>query len=297
MPTYEVTGTGRDSGRKRHRVYKALDEAHARAQAEADETIVASVTQLPPEPPTERQLAYAKDHGISVPAEASQEEVSDLIDAGLHRDKPAAPRFQAIAKRYGVVFTQYTGKKALFDRVFARLCKPGLEEDMTAWFVFRVYRELVGGKPDASIKGPDEPVIRDIAKQLAQDQSVVKSIRRYQGRELVWFGEWTSPDRELHSGGSNNTISYKRAASLLREKMGAEVRPARGAPPGTDAERSRPTARSVQKKGCLSLLLIVAVILLLALGIGIWIEKTEAGSRAPTTAVPPSAPSHGGAIP
>jgi hypothetical protein len=159
-----------------------------------------------------------------VPTDATKEEVSDLIDARLQNDKPAAPQFQAFAKRHGVHFTQYTGKKSLFDRLFARLCRPGREEDMTAWFVFRVYRELVRGKSDVSIKDPDAEVIREIARQLVQDDAVVKSVRRYQGRDLVWFGEWTSPDGIVHNGGSKKTIAYKRASSLLREKASAEVR-------------------------------------------------------------------------
>ena len=198
--------------------------SHPRENFRAGEALLDSVVERPSEPATERQLAYAKDLGVSVPPGASTDELSDLIDARLRHDKPAALHFQAFAKRHGVQFTQYTGKKSLFDRLFARLCTPGREEDMAAWFVFRVYRELVGGKPGVSIKDPDAEVVREIARQLVRDVSVVKSIRRYQGRDLVWFGEWTSPDGTLYSGGSNKTIAYKWASSLLREKVGSEVR-------------------------------------------------------------------------
>lgn len=177
-----------------------------------------SIAQAVAEPPTERQLAYARDLGISIPADVTKQELSDLVDARLQKDKPAAPHFQAFAKRFGVVFTQYVGKRSLFDRLFAHLTRPGREEGMTAWFVFRVYRELVRGRADASIKGPDDPPIREIARLLLEDKSVVQSIRRYQGRDLVWFGEWTSPDGTVHYGASNQTIAYERASSLLREK-------------------------------------------------------------------------------
>ena len=87
-----------------------------------------------------------------------------------------------------------------------------------------VYRELVGGKPDTRIRDADAPVIHEIASELVQHETVVRSIRRYEGRDLVWFGEWTSPDGTVHKGGSNETIAYKRASALLREKLGAEVR-------------------------------------------------------------------------
>jgi hypothetical protein len=177
-----------------------------------------STAKAVPETPTDRQLTYARDLGISIPAEVTKDELSDLIDARLQKDKPAALHFQAFAKRFGVVFTQYVGKKSLFDRLFMHITRPGREEDMTAWFVFRVYRELVHGREDAPIKGPDEPPVRDIAKILVDDKSVIQSIRRYNGRDLVWFGELTSPDGMVLYGASNQTIAYKRASSLLREK-------------------------------------------------------------------------------
>jgi len=175
--------------------------------------------QVTDEPPTDRQLAFAHDLGISIPAQATKLDLTDLIDAQVHRDKPAAPALQVFAKRFGVIFSQYAGKKSLFDRLFTFLTRPGREEDMTAWFVFRVYRELVRGKAEAAIKDADDQTIREIARLLLQDKGVVQSIRRYQGRDLVWFGEWTSPDGEIHQGASNQTIAYQRASSLLREKV------------------------------------------------------------------------------
>lgn len=178
----------------------------------------ASTAKAVPEPPTDRQWAYARDLGISIPANVTKEELSDLIDARIQKDKPPAPQFQVFAKRFGVVVTQYVGKKSLFDRLFTHLTRPGREQDMTAWFVFRVYRELVRGRADARIPGPDDPQVRDIAKLLVDDKSVIRSIRRYEGRDLVWFGESTSLDGTVHYGGSNQTIAYKRASSLLQEK-------------------------------------------------------------------------------
>jgi hypothetical protein len=133
-------------------------------------------------------------------------------------DQPNEPRLQRLERGApGEPFTQYTGKKNLFDRLFFHLCKPGREEDLTAWFVYRVYRELVNGRPDAFIKDPDDPIIRSIATEIIRDPAIVKSIRRYQGRELIWFGEWTAPDGRLSRGGSSETMAYKRVSSLLRD--------------------------------------------------------------------------------
>jgi hypothetical protein len=275
MLTFRVTGRGRDTGRKRQQQYVAADEAHAKELAEAEGTSVESIEHLPDAPPTERQLAYAKDLGISVPVDASIEDVSDLIDARLHWDKPAEAHHQAIAQRYRVIFTQYTGKKALFDRLMAKLIEPGREQDLAAWFVYRVYRELVGGKADARIQSPDEPIIQEIARQLARDDVVLKSIRRYQGRDLIWFGQWTAPDGVVHEGGSNQTIAYKRASSMFRDKLGTELRlgSQKQPQPRIDRRSFNAVTTAKAKTGCLSII-VIGVISLLAVAVGAaWIAK------------------------
>jgi hypothetical protein len=233
MPTYEITGVGHETGRERHRKYMAFDEAQARAQAEEDGTDVISVLELPPTPPTEDQLAYAYDLGISVPPDADKEEVSDLISARLSGDDPAAPVFQLFAQRWGAQYTRYTGEKALFNRVFWRLCKPGEEEDLSAWFVFRVFRYLLGLTDAGEIRGPDDPVIRYIAEQLTLDEKVIKSIQRHQGYELIWFGKWTSSNGTVTTGGSQSTVAFKAASGYLQQYLPLELTLSRG-------PRSRP---------------------------------------------------------
>lgn len=274
MPKFLVSGVGQDTGRKRQRTLEAKDEVHARALAEADGTIVDSVERLPDEPATERQLAYAKDLGISVPVGATKEEVSDQLDVHLENDKPADARHLGFADRYGVRYTQYSGKKALYNRIHATLSAPGREQELTAWFVYRVYRELVEGREHVSIDGPDHPVIQGITAQLVQDESVLKSIRRYRGSELIWFGEWTAPDGAVHTGGSNKTIAYKRAAILLRDKAGSEVRPtpSRSAHVGSGRSNQVQLQRK-EPRGCLSVIALFACGLLLILGALSWLRQ------------------------
>jgi hypothetical protein len=117
---------------------------------------------------------------------------------------------------------------------------------MAAWFTYRVYRHLTDAADDAPIAGPDDPVIREIGAQLAADQSVVGSLRRYEGRDLVSFGEWTAPSGYQYSGASKRTIAYRRASSLLCERLGLEATP-RG------AERDAPEAQ-----GCLTCAVLTA---------------------------------------
>ncbi len=225
MPIYEVKGKEKDTVRKRTRIYSAANELEATRLAEVDGTLVDEITEIPSEPPTERQLDYAKDLGISIPANATKDDVSDLISLKVDRDKPITARHKKFGKAYGIEFTDYIGKKALFNRIQAALIAPSREKELLSWFTFRVYRELASGADNAPIKGPDDPIIKEIAEELVSEEKIIKSVRRYEGTELIWFGEWTSPDGHVHTGGSNRTAAYKQVSSMLKERATFPTKP------------------------------------------------------------------------
>lgn len=223
MQRYEVKGKSKQGGRRRTRVFSADSEDVARLFADADGMTVEQIEELPPEPPvppTERQLAYAKDLGIQIPENATLEEVSALLTLRLDHDKPATERHKAFAARYGIPDQKLIGKKALFDQIYAAVMQPGREKDLLAWFAFRVYRSLVKGVMNVPIGGPEHSTIQEVAAACVGDQTVLKSIRRYAGRELIWFGEFVSPDGISHQGASTKTIAYEKVARLLRNKAG-----------------------------------------------------------------------------
>lgn len=223
MAKFEVIGQGKESGRKRKCVYTAFDEQEARSHAEADGTQIEEIKLLLPDPPTQSQLDYARDLKIDIPSNATKDDLSDLLSLTLDKDKPATPRHIAFARRYRVEVTNYIGEKALFDRILYILKEPGKEKDLLCWFTYRVYRELIQGADNAPIDSPDHPSIQEIAKQLENDPAVIKSIHRYEGHDLIWFGEWTSPSGHLLTGGSNRTIAYKQASELLRKHLNIQL--------------------------------------------------------------------------
>lgn len=264
MPSYEISGKGNDTGRKRRRIYIAPNEAEAKQLAESDGTLVEEVTEIPPEPPTERQLDYAADLGISIPADATKDDLSDLISLKVDRDKPATERHKNFGRMYGLEFTNYIGKKALFNRIQSALVAPSREKELLSWFAFRVYRELAGGSDNASISGPDDPIIEEIANELAADEKIIKSVRRYEGSELIWFGEWTSPDGYLHTGGSNRTAAYKKASSLLK-KHARFPEKSQMRLSSSVQERNRDKNAKSEPKGCLSVVVIALAVPAVAL--------------------------------
>ncbi|MBN1005653.1 hypothetical protein [Amphritea pacifica] len=259
MPSYEIKGKGKDTGRTRKRIFTAQNEEEARQLAEADGTLVEEITEIPPDPPTERQLDYAKGLGISIPSNATKDDLSDLISLKVDRDKPSTERHKKFGRMYGLEFTDYIGKKSLFCRIQAALVVPGREKELLSWFTFRVYRELVGGSDNAPISGPDDPIIEEIANELARDEKIIKSARRYDGRELIWFGEWTSPDGYVHTGGSNRTAAYKQASLLLKERARFPEKPQKRSSSSVQ-QRSRNTNATSESKGCLSVVVIALAI-------------------------------------
>ena len=217
MPSFEIIGKGKDTGRNRKRIYTAASESEARELAEKDGTLVEQIVELPPAPPTESQLAYARDLGLAIPKNATKTDLSDLISVKVNKDKPSSSRHLAFAELFGLETTPYIGKRALFNRIQAALCEPGRERELLSWFTYRVYRELTGAKDDLSVPGPNDPLIIGIAESFIKNEQVINSIRRYEGRELIWFGEWTSPDGYVYQGGSNRTAAYKEVASSLKK--------------------------------------------------------------------------------
>lgn len=136
---------------------------------------------------------------------------------------------------------------------------PSREKELLSWFTFRVYRELVGGSDNALISGPNDPIIEEIANGLARDEKIIKSARRYEGRELIWFGEWTSPDGYVHTGGSNRTAAYKQASLLLKERARFPEKPQKRSSSSVQ-QRSRNTNATSESKGCLSVVVIALAI-------------------------------------
>ncbi len=263
---FEIQGKGENTGRKRKRVYFALNEVQARQLAENDGTSIDKIVKLPPEPPTDRQLEYAKILGLSIPLNATKKDLTDLISLKVERDRPSTKRHRAFAKKYGIHTTDFIGKKSLFDRIQEALRVPGREKELLAWFTFRVYRSLVNGASNAPVEHPDDPIIEEIVKQLVTDKKTVASVRRYEGRELIWFGEWTSPDGCIHAGASNHTIAYKQISLMLKERVGIPIKSPQK-PYSSGLKRNLNKRVASDPKGCLSVIVVAFIILVCIMNI------------------------------
>ena len=103
MPRYEIVGFGRETGRKRVRIYEAKDEEDAILMAAADGTIVDTqkIKILPDAPATESQIEYAKDLDIKIPKGVTKKELSKLISQAEDEDWPRKKTKQQ-ARKLGI---------------------------------------------------------------------------------------------------------------------------------------------------------------------------------------------------
>jgi hypothetical protein len=84
---FKVDGRGTDSGRKRQRIYEAVDEQNLVEVARDDGTTIEAYEEIAPKPPSERQLEYAERLGIkSIPKQSSFYEVSNLINQAVKKN-------------------------------------------------------------------------------------------------------------------------------------------------------------------------------------------------------------------
>lgn len=104
---FKVDGRGADTGRKRQRVYEALDEQNLAEVARGDGTIIEAYEEIDPKPPSERQLEYAEKLGIkSIPAKASFYEVSNLINQVIKKNLVLGGRAAGLTVPDNLTFEQ-----------------------------------------------------------------------------------------------------------------------------------------------------------------------------------------------
>lgn len=115
---FQVTGINPATKRKNKRTYEEFKESYASQRAKIDglEEPFEIIT-LPSIPPSERQIAYAHDLGISIPDGACMADVSALISRVTDDDEAPAP--EGIAEQahiYGVKFSRYSGRKEIMRK-------------------------------------------------------------------------------------------------------------------------------------------------------------------------------------
>lgn len=106
---YQVIGINPKTKRRNKRIYDEQSEDRALKKAEDDGFVAPfEITIIPFDPPSERQLSYAKDLGISIPDGACWMDVSALISRVTSgHERPADEKTAMQAHLHGVKFSRY----------------------------------------------------------------------------------------------------------------------------------------------------------------------------------------------
>ena len=173
-----------------------------------------SLTRAPDKQPTERQIELCKEANIDIPANACCEDVSALLTSYYEYDeKPPSDGLKEFATNHKIIFSSYSGKKLLYDKVFS-----GLDiENKIAFFIFSVYRYLSDDRESNLDVHPHREIFYDFAREKAGSKRYINSLIKYRGRDLRFFGTLTFDDYpyKSHYGGRTDLMAYRDAKQYL----------------------------------------------------------------------------------
>lgn len=114
---FQVTGIKPSTKRRNTRIYETFHEEDALNQARAEGFVEPfEVKVLPAEPPSDRQLSYARSLGATIPEGACKQDVSAIIDRIVDEEEdPVGEKFAKVANDCGVKFSRYHGRAQIMN--------------------------------------------------------------------------------------------------------------------------------------------------------------------------------------
>jgi hypothetical protein len=287
---FKVDGRGADTGRKRQRIYEALDEQNLVEVAKDDGTIIETYQEIDPKPPSERQLEYAEKLGIkSIPPKASFYEVSNLINQAIKKNLVIGGRAAGLkvpddlsyeqgrhsslptelelknARAVGVSdITEFTSAALLFARAWEHLSSGDDKTGLAAWFIYNAYIDLASANVHESLM-PNDTRLLVLGSEFMKDEKAAKSLLRSPTylRFRTQQGGWS----EAHAHASRTTLAYKQAEALIgREFKIYRERTDKKQPSTPKASR----LKEENKDGCAAVVALFFILPLAAAGGLLW---------------------------
>lgn len=232
------------TNRKRTVIFTAKSEAEVvQLLLQAGYTEPFEIREELPEPATVAQIEYAKALRIDIPANPTKEDLSALISRKVDNDGDPNPELVEFATEKGLSFSLHIGKKALYNLVFHSLSK----EDRIAFFAFSVYRWLSEDRHGNLESHKYCDIFYDFAREQLTNEGFIKSLDKYAGADLRFFGTLKFADGNETYGGSTNTIAYKVCADFISARFGTPK--TKTATIGIKSEKNAPG-----KSGCMGVL-------------------------------------------
>lgn len=138
-------------------------------------------------------------------------DASALLSKKFDYDSTPNPDLLVYATEMKIKLSYYIGKNALYDLIFANL-EP---RDKIAFFVFCVYRFTTDDRHGNLNTSRHKNLFYQFADEHISDDQFVKSVNRYNGHQLKFFGTLSLKGTEL-TGGSTTTVAYKTTIKFLK---------------------------------------------------------------------------------
>jgi hypothetical protein len=212
LKRYSIHAKFTETKRKRRLTLFALDEEQAILKAMEKGFEEPFDLTEEPEIPTPNQVHFAEDLEIDIPENCSKIDLSYLITR--RKGDPKHPNIELMdfAGGRGLLSSRYIGKKSLYNSLFSSL----KSEDKVAFFIFCIYRYLSDDRRGNLDSHPQREIFYKFAEEMVKNQSFIKSMLKYKGKDLRFFGTIRTNEIEI-CGGSTNTIAYKKASLYLRD--------------------------------------------------------------------------------
>ena len=145
-------------------------------------------------------------------SDVCQYDASAILSRKYDNDSIPNPELLLYATECHLKSSYYIGKKALYDLIFSNLDL----RDKIAFFVFCIYRYTTNDRQGNLNKSPHRDLFYAFSDDNITNDAFIKSMNKYSGRELRFFGTLTI-DHVQTTGGSTRTIAYKTAIEFLRK--------------------------------------------------------------------------------
>ena len=165
-------------------------------------------------PPTEKQLALCKQHGIILSDNDTSEDASELLSSYFEHDtKAPSDGLKEFATNHKIIFSSYIGKKRLYDKVFYKLNT----ENKIAFFIFSIYRYITDDRKSNLDIHPHKNIFYEFAQDQLNNDTFIQSLKTYKGRDLRFFGKISFSDdpNKNFIGGNIKTYAFKIAHEYL----------------------------------------------------------------------------------
>lgn len=161
---------------------------------------------------TTRQLSALRNVNVYDTSDVCLFDASAILSKKYDHDSTPNPELVSYATSCHIKFSYYIGKKALYDLIFENL---DLRNKIT-FFLFCVYRYITNDRKGDLSKHPYRNLFYTFSSDNLSNERFIKSMNKYRGRDLRFFGTLTVNNSTLY-GGSKNTISYKTALDFLKQ--------------------------------------------------------------------------------